>query len=77
MKSPFTTTEVQKAITSLKNNNSPGIDELRTEQLKYGPIETPKEIANIFNLRAETGEKPKEITLGILNQEKNKVHAQI
>ena len=67
MKSPFTTAEVQKAITSLKNNKSPGIDELNTEQLKYGPIETSKEIANIFNHIAETGEKPKEITLGILN----------
>ena len=67
MKSPFTTTEVQKAIASLKNNKSPGIDDLRTEQLKYGPIEISKEIADIFNHIAETGEKPKEITLGILN----------
>ena len=67
MKTPFTTTEIQKAISSLKNNKSPGIDELRTEQLKYGPTETSKEIADIFNHIAETREKPKETTLGILN----------
>ena len=42
MVNEFTAKEVKNAIKSLKNNKSPGIDELRAEQLKYGPEEVHK-----------------------------------
>ena len=63
---PFTADEVTKAIKSLKNNKSPGGDNIRAEQLKYGGDETPQEIAKILNEMARTGEHPKEIKEGIL-----------
>ena len=69
MKSPSRQQKFKKQ--SRQNNKSAGIDELRTEPLN-GPIEISKEIAETGK---ESGEKPKEITLGILirykNQEKN------
>ena len=36
MTTPFDSTEVEKAIKSLRNNRSPGIDEIKAEQLKNG-----------------------------------------
>ena len=62
----FTAKEVGKAIKSLKNNKSPGGDEIRAEQLKYGGDETPKEIAKILNEMSKTGECSSEIKEGIL-----------
>ena len=49
MKNPFNITGIQKAINSLRNNKSPGIDTFRVEQLKYGPEEVSQEIASILN----------------------------
>ena len=66
MRNPFTKEEVQKAINSLKNNRSAGIDEIKAEQLKYGSNETIKEITEILNEMAKTGKYPKEIKQGIL-----------
>ena len=66
MKKKFTESEIQKVLKCLKNNKSPGIDELHPEQLKYSPNEISKEISNILNDMAKTGEKPKEVNLGIL-----------
>ena len=37
MKIPFTETEVELAIKTLKNNKSSGSDNLTAEQLKHGP----------------------------------------
>ncbi len=62
----LTETEVQKAIRSLKNNKSAGIDNIRAEQLKYGGKTVPAQITNIINHIARTGEYPKEIKQGIL-----------
>ena len=56
MVNKFTAKEVKDAIKSLKNNKSPGIDELRAEQLKYGPEEVHNEIAELLNEIAKTGE---------------------
>ena len=66
MVNQFTAKEVKDAIKSLKNNKSPSIDELRAEQLKYGPEEVHNEIAEQLNEIKKTGEAPREITLGIL-----------
>ena len=66
MKEPFTLEEVTKAVTTMKNNKTPGIDQLRTEQLKYGPQIIMSIIAEILNKSVETGEKPNEISTGIL-----------
>ena len=65
MKIKFTESEIQKVLKCLKNNKSPGIDEIHPEQLKYSPDIISKEISNILNDMAKTGEKQKEITLGI------------
>ena len=53
MKEPFTLEEVTKAVTTMKNNKTPGIDQLGT---KYGPQIIMSIIA--VNKSAETGEKP-------------------
>ena len=66
MKVPFTETEVRKAINSLKNNKSAGIDNIKAEQLKYGTSIINKGIAKILNDTAKTGKYPKEIKERIL-----------
>ena len=63
---PFTIEEIQKAIKSLKNNRSPGDDEIRAEQLKYGGKTIPQEITNILNEVSRTGKYPTELKEGIL-----------
>ena len=49
MTEPFTEQEVRKAVSSLKNNRSPGIDELNGEYLKNGPDIICKKIADLLN----------------------------
>lgn len=66
MSQPFTDLEIEDAIKSLKNNKSPGIDDINAELLKYGPEDIHHEIASIFNDMAKTGEVPSEIRQGIL-----------
>ncbi len=66
MKSQFTSQEVKKSISSLKNNTSAGIDEIVAEQLKYGPDEINDGIAELLNEVARTGKYPKEVKEGIL-----------
>ena len=66
MKIKFTSEEIKKAATSLKNNKSPGKDQLKAEMLKYGPTELYQGIAEIFNDMAETGIFPQQIKKGIL-----------
>ena len=67
MKKEFTTEEVYKASMKLKNNKSPGSDNLQAEQVKHAPPELAKIIAGILNTTAATGDHPKEIKAGILN----------
>lgn len=52
---PFSAGAVAKAASNLRNNKSPGVDELKAKQLKYGPELVHKQIANILNEVAETG----------------------
>ena len=59
---PFTITEIENAIKSLKNNKSRGCNILRAEH-EYAPKEIKEELLNIID---ETGEYPKEIKLGQL-----------
>ena len=66
MQIPFTTEEIKKAIMSLKNNKSTGIDNVKAELLKIGPEIFCEEIAQIFNETASTGIFPKELILGII-----------
>ena len=66
MKMPFSKEEVIKAVNSLKNNKSPGPDNISAEQLKHCPDIIYQHIADIFNEIAETGSYPEEINKGIL-----------
>ena len=67
MKIPFTSLEVTEALKRLKYNKSPGMDNIRAEHLKNGPIdELSNEISEILNETARTGCYPKEIKLGQL-----------
>ena len=66
MKIPFTEREIRTAAISLKNNKSPGIDNLNSELIKYGPTEIYQDIAELINTIARTGEYPSEIKEGIL-----------
>ena len=70
MNVPFTKEEITKAITSMKNNKSPGIDNINAEHLKNAPdidllTAFIVELSNILNDAAETGNAPKEITQGL------------
>ena len=64
MKPPFTGTEVYNNSCKLKNNKSPPDN---AEMVKYAPIEISNEIANIYNIMAETGESADAIRRGILH----------
>ena len=66
MKKPFTAEEIAKAVDSMKNNKSPGIDNIQAELIKHGPAEIHERIANLLNDIAKTGTFPKEIKEGIL-----------
>ena len=66
MREPFTETEIAKAAISLRNGKSVGPDAIHAELIKYATPEIHREIAEIFNKVAETGENITELTLGSL-----------
>ena len=67
MTPPFNAEEVYKASNKLKNNKSPGPDNVHAELIKYAPIEISQQIAKIYNITAETGENIDMIKKGILH----------
>ena len=66
MRIPFTQTEIETAVKTLKNNNSPGNDDIILELIKYAPTEVHNIIASIYNDIACKGDCPKEITQGLI-----------
>ena len=66
LRTPITTAEVEKAAQKLKNNKSPGSDNIQAELIKYSPQIVYTHIAHILNTAAETGEYPAELKLGNL-----------
>ncbi len=73
MITPFTADEIEKVARSLKNNKSTGIDNIKTELIKYAPNNVHKLIADIYNETARSGDYPEEQVAGILTQYKNQV----
>lgn len=65
MSAPFTTTDVRKAISQLREHKSTGIEQLKLEQVKKRPSTGNEDIAQICNIMAETREHPKEMKTGI------------
>ena len=63
---PITEHEVKSATKKLKNNKSPGSDNVQAELIKYGPRLVHSHIADILNEAARTGIKPTELSLGKL-----------
>ena len=66
MKERFDKEEVKKAVHSLKNGKSPGIDEIRAEYLKHSPDIVYEKIADLLNHIAETGETQSELKTELL-----------
>ena len=64
MNVPFSSEEIRKALFSMKNNKSAGIDEIKLELLKYGCDEILERIS--VKIVARTGNFPIEITQGLL-----------
>ena len=58
--------EIRKAVWTLKNNKSPGMDQVNVELIKYSPEVVYEKIADMYNNIAATGKYPNEITHGIL-----------
>ena len=66
MRTPFTGTEIEIAVKTLKNNKSPGNDDIIAELIKYAPTAIHNIIASIYNNIACKGDCPKEITQGLI-----------
>ncbi len=66
MSREFEEQEIRSAVKSLKNNKSPGIDNITAEHLKNGPEVVYQKIAELLNMTAETGDFPHELNCGIL-----------
>ena len=63
---PFTTDEIKTAVRKMKNNKSPGIDNVNVELIKFSPDIVYQQMADIYNEISRTGNHPKELTHGIL-----------
>ncbi|CAL4066387.1 unnamed protein product, partial [Meganyctiphanes norvegica] len=62
----FTEGEVYKHISSLKNNKSPGVDNILNEFLKHCPKELITVIVKLFNIVLDTGIIPSDWTIGVI-----------
>ena len=61
MRTPFTGKEITDAANRLKNNKSPGVDEIVIEQMKYAPSIIHEKIAEMYNEMTSSGDHPTEI----------------
>ena len=66
MRTPFTNKEIVNAANRLKNNKSPGVDDIVIEQIKYAPSIIHEQIAETYNEMAFSGNHPTEIIQGRL-----------
>ena len=66
MKVPFSSEEIRRAIKKLKNNKTPGPDNIPAELFKNCPEELISKIVDLFNNIAQTGEIPQDLDLGYL-----------
>ena len=66
MSTLFTSSEIRKAVWTLKNNISPGMDQINVELIKYSPEVVYEKIADIYNNIAAIGKHANEITHGTL-----------
>ena len=76
MSALFTSSEIRKAVSTIKNNKSPGMDQINTELIKYSPEVMYEKIADIFKNIAATWKHPNEITHGILRVLQNQYKSQ-
>ena len=51
---------------TLKNNKNPGVHDIVIEQIKYAPSIIHKQIAEMYNEMASSGDHPTEIIQGLL-----------
>ena len=66
MATPFTAAEITSIVKRLGNDKAAGPDRIQAEFLKYAPQSIHQEIANIFNITAETGDVPTAMIHGLL-----------
>ena len=66
MNIPSTAKEIKTAGQKIKNNKSPGNDNIKIELIKHEPYEVLEKIAEIYNNLVSTGDHPNEINHGIL-----------
>ena len=62
----FTFEEINKHIKSLKNNKSPGIDNILNEFIKHCPNELISVIVKLFNVILDSGIIPSDWTIGLI-----------
>lgn len=60
---PLTAIDVRKAISKLREHQSTGIGQFRSEQLSKGPSTVNEDRTQKFNIMAETGEQAKKENL--------------
>ena len=58
-----TSEEIRLAVNKIRNNKSPGCDDINAELIKHSPEIVYEHIAQILNNVVETGNKPIKITL--------------
>ena len=66
MITPFTAREIKTVTRNLKNNKTPGKDDINIELIKHSPEIIYQQIAKIYNITAETANHPAELTHGLL-----------
>ena len=63
---PFTSEEIRDHISSLKNNKTPGVDNILNEFLKYSHKELIPLLVIFFNVILDTGILPSNWTIGVI-----------